>query len=250
MQDLTASPTLLVVDDERNIVRLLSDNFAYAGFRVYGAGNCDEAEHVLDDVTPDVVLMDWNLPGMSGVQYIKKLRRSSTTAQTAILMVSARSSDLDVCEALESGADDYIRKPFSIAEVIKRVKAVLRQRSPGLMRAAEPADASSPKGPQRLQYGYLEVDEAAQRVYLKSEAIDLGATELRILTALMRAPGRLMTRDQLRAQAWGRQHDVESRTVDVHISRLRVSLGNAGVAPCIETVRNEGYRLRPIGPAG
>jgi two-component system phosphate regulon response regulator PhoB len=235
--------TLLAVDDEHNIVRLLTDNFTHEGFQVLGAANCDEADAILTVHTPQAILMDWNLPGISGVQYIKRLRRNDRTSRAAILMLSARSSDLDVCEALENGADDYIRKPFSVPEVIKRVRAVMRRRGLGPT-CLTPPKASQYDANTVLVYGPLVLDEAAHRVTVEGISIDIGATELRLLATLIRSPGRLLSRHQLLENVWGFQKIVELRTVDVHISRLRFTLAEIGINHCIETVRNEGYRLR------
>ena len=222
--------TILVVEDEPAIQELISYSLRQAGHVVFCAENAEQAMAVVNDALPDLVLLDWMLPGMSGVEFARMLRRVTRTKSIPIIMLTARAEESDKVAGLEIGADDYITKPFSPRELIARIKAVLRRRSP------EMAD-------DMIEIGGLRLDPATHRVTVNDEEVALGPTEFRLLHFLMSHPERVHTRTQLLDGVWGDHVFVEDRTVDVHIRRLRKTLEIVAKDALVQTVRGSGYRL-------
>jgi len=225
-----SKPLVLVVEDESALTHLLQYNLERAGFRVRIAEDGDEALLAASEETPDLVVLDWMLPNLSGIEVCRLLRRRSTTQQTPILMLTARGEDSDKVRGFESGADDYVTKPFSPAELLARIKALLRRARPALA-----ADS--------LVYADITLDKIQHRVTRDGQPIHLGPTEFRLLRYLMERPGRVFSREQLLDAVWGTNIHVEIRTVDAHIRRLRKALNTDGQADLIRTVRSAGYAL-------
>lgn len=222
--------TILVVEDEPAIQELISYSLRQAGHVVFCAENVEQAMSIVNDALPDLVLLDWMLPGMSGVEFARMLRHAARTKTIPIIMLTARAEESDKIAGLEIGADDYITKPFSPRELIARIKAVLRRRSP------EMADDI-------IEIGGLRLDPATHRVTVNEQEVILGPTEFRLLHFLMSHPERVHTRSQLLDGVWGDHVFVEDRTVDVHIRRLRKVLETVAKDELIQTVRGSGYRL-------
>ena len=223
-------PMVLIVEDDQALVELLKYNLESEGFETAIAMDGETALMLVDERQPDLVLLDWMLPKLSGIQVCRQLRRSPDTAGLPIIMLTARSEEGDRVQGLESGADDYVVKPFSPSELIARVRAVLRRSSPGLSEDT-------------LRYGTLLMDLAAHRVTRDGRSVKLGPTEFRLLRVFMERPGRVFSREQLLDRVWGRDIYVELRTVDVHIRRLRKALNDAEESDLIRTVRAAGYAL-------
>ena len=221
---------ILVVEDEPAIAELLSVNLGFAGYQVMIAGDAEAAQAMIATELPDLVLLDWMLPGMSGVRLAKKLRSETRTKDLPIIMLTARTDESDKVEGLETGADDYLTKPFSPKELMARIKAVMRRRAPQLT-----SDA--------VEIGGLRLDPVTHRVWGNDTAIDLGPTEFRLLHFFMTHAERVHSRAQLLDQVWGDHVFVEERTVDVHIRRLRKALEPTGHDRLVETVRGSGYRI-------
>jgi two-component system, OmpR family, phosphate regulon response regulator PhoB len=221
--------TILVVEDEPAIAELLSVNLGFAGYKVVQAADAETAEVMIDRELPALILLDWMLPGMSGVQLARRLRGQDRTRDIPIIMLTARTDETDKVEGLETGADDYITKPFSPKELMARIKAVLRRRAPQLTRDI-------------VESGGLRLDPATHRLWGDGRPLELGPTEFRLLHFFMTHPERVHSRAQLLDQVWGDHVFVEERTVDVHIRRLRKSLELTGHDHLIETVRGSGYR--------
>jgi two-component system phosphate regulon response regulator PhoB len=224
------SATILVVEDEPAIQELISYSLRQARHEVFCARSAEQALEIINNVLPDLVLLDWMLPGTSGVEFARVLRRSARTKSIPIIMLTARAEESDKVAGLEIGADDYITKPFSPRELLARIKAVLRRRSP------EAADDI-------VEIGGLRLDAATHRVTANESEVTLGPTEFRLLHFLMTHSERVHTRSQLLDQVWGDHVFVEDRTVDVHIRRLRKALESAGKDSLVQTVRGSGYRL-------
>jgi two-component system phosphate regulon response regulator PhoB len=225
------SATVLVVEDEPQIQELLAVNLEHSGHRVLRAASAEEAEAAIKAALPDVLVLDWMLPGESGLAFARRLRADERTRELPILMLTARAMEADKLTGLESGADDYLTKPFSPKELAARIKAVLRRRAPQLA-----DDAVEIKG--------LKLDPAARRVSGEGRKIELAPSEFRLLHFLMTHPGRVYTRAQLLDHVWGDHVFIEERTVDVHIRRLRKALAPTGHDALIDTVRGSGYCLR------
>ncbi len=224
-------PLVLLVEDEAALVTLLRYNLEREGFRLVDARDGEEALVLAKEERPDLVLLDWMLPLMSGLEVCRQLRRAPETRDTPIILLTARGEEADKVRGLDSGADDYITKPFSPAELVARMRAVLRR--------AQPALAN-----ETLQFDDLEMDLAAHRVRRGERDVHLGPTEFRLLRHLMQHPGRVFSREQLLDAVWGRDVYVEPRTVDVHIRRLRKALNaSEAEADLIRTVRSAGYAL-------
>lgn len=221
-------PRVLIVEDEPSIAELISVNLRHNGFAPVWAEDGVAAQRELDAVLPDVVLLDWMLPGQSGLALARKWRADSRTKAIPILMLTARGDEPDKVAGLDAGADDYITKPFSTQELLARIRAVLRRRAP------EP-------GSDTVAIGELSLDAATHRVSWKGRPLKLGPTEFKLLAYLMKHPERVHSRSQLLDKVWGDHVFIEERTVDVHVKRLRESLGPA--AGALETVRGAGYRL-------
>lgn len=222
--------TILVVEDEPAIQELISYGLRQAGHKTFCAGDAEQAMIIVNDVLPDLVLLDWMLPGMSGIEFAQLLRRVPRTKNIPIIMLTARTEEIDKVSGLEIGADDYITKPFSPRELIARIKAVLRRRSP------EAAD-------EVVEISGLRLDPVTHRVTVSDHEVILGPTEFRLLYFLMTHSERVHTRSQLLDGVWGDHVFVEDRTVDVHIRRLRKILEPVGKDGLVQTVRGSGYRL-------
>ena len=223
-------PLILIVEDEAALVTLLRYNLEREGFRVVEAGNGEVAMVAVKEETPDLILLDWMLPLMSGLEVCRQIRRLPETRDVPIIMLTARGEEGDKVRGLECGADDYVTKPFSPAELIARIHAVMRRTRPGTT-------------DELLLFEDLTMDLAAHKVRRGVRDIHLGPTEYRLLRHLMRYPGRVFSREQLLDAAWGRDVYVEARTVDVQIRRLRKALNDKGEADLIRTVRSAGYAL-------
>ena len=221
-------PRILIVEDESPIAELISVNLRHNGFQPVWAMDAESAQRELDEILPDVILLDWMLPGESGLALARRWRSAARTKAVPILMLTARGDEADRVAGLDAGADDYIVKPFSPRELLARIRAVLRRRVPesagGLVKIAE-----------------LQLDADTYRVSWQDRPLKVGPTEFKLLQYLMRHPERVHTRGMLLDKIWGDHVYIEERTVDVHVKRLRESLGEAGTM--IETVRGAGYRL-------
>ncbi|MFL6580960.1 MAG: phosphate regulon transcriptional regulator PhoB [Burkholderiales bacterium] len=222
--------TVLVVEDEPAILELIAYNLKQAGHQPLRAENAEQALVLVANALPDLVLLDWMLPGLSGIDFAKRLRADKRTRAIPIIMLTARSEEQDKLQGLEIGADDYITKPFSPRELNARIKAVLRRRAP------EMTDDI-------VKLGGLSLDPSSHRVTGKGQPIDLGPTEFRLLHFLMTHPERVHSRTQLLDQIWGDHVFVEERTVDVHIRRLRKALEPTHLDGLVQTVRGTGYRF-------
>jgi two-component system phosphate regulon response regulator PhoB len=221
---------ILVVEDEPAIQELIAVNLEHAGYHVIRARDAEEAMRVVRHALPDLMLIDWMLPGMSGVSLARQLRQSERTRQISMIMLTAREAESDKVLGLEAGADDYVTKPFSPKELVARIKAVLRRRAPQM--TDEP-----------VELGGLRLEPATRRVFGDRRPLELGPTEFRLLHYLMTHPERVHSRAQLLDQVWGDHVFIEERTVDVHIRRLRKTLEPSGHDRLIQTVRGSGYRF-------
>ncbi|MGM0560501.1 MAG: phosphate regulon transcriptional regulator PhoB [Pseudomonadota bacterium] len=223
-------PVILIVEDEAALVTLLRYNLEREGYDLLEARDGEEALTVAQEEKPDLILLDWMLPLMSGLQVCRQLRRDRETREIPIILLTARGEETDKVRGLESGADDYITKPFSPAELTARVRAVLRR--------AVPATSG-----ETLSFADISVDLNAHRVRRGERNVHLGPTEFRLLSHLMQHPGRVFSREQLLDAVWGHDVYVEPRTVDVHIRRLRKALNEGEQSDLIRTVRSAGYSL-------
>ncbi|TAJ52075.1 MAG: phosphate regulon transcriptional regulatory protein PhoB [Nevskiaceae bacterium] len=221
---------ILVVEDEASIREMLRFALERAEFRVMLAANAQEARLKIAEAQPDLILLDWMMPGLSGVEFAKELKSGATSKDIPIIMVTARAEEEDKVRGLNIGADDYVSKPFSFPELIARIQAVLRRSMPGGVE-------------ERLSVAGLEVDAASQRVTARGEPVKLGPTEYRLLHFFISHPERVYTREQVLDRVWGQNVYVEERTVDVHIRRLRKALEPHGYDNMIQTVRGTGYRF-------
>lgn len=225
---MNTMPRVLIVEDEAQIAELIAVNLRHSGFQPTWAMDSETAQRELDAVLPDVILLDWMLPGQSGVELARQWRQHARTRQVPILMLTARGDEPDKVRGLDAGADDYVTKPFSTQELMARIRAVLRRRAPEAV-----ADA--------VTVGELTLDGATHRVSFRGEELKIGPTEFRLLRYLMKHAERVHSRATLLDRIWGDHVFIEERTVDVHVKRLRESLGEA--AAMVETVRGAGYRL-------
>ena len=224
--------TILLVEDEPAIQELIAANLMRAGHHVVRAADAETAQRIVRDALPDLILLDWMLPGMSGVEFARRLRSEERTRGIPLIMLTARGEEQDKVLGLESGADDYITKPFSPKEMVARVRAVLRRRAPHLAGEA-------------VEIGNLALNPATHRVIADGQPIELGPTEFRLLFFFMTHAERVYTRAQLLDEVWGDHVFIEERTVDVHVKRLREALGEA--SSMLETVRGAGYRFTGQG---
>jgi two-component system phosphate regulon response regulator PhoB len=225
-----AKPTILVVEDEAALLALLRYNLERQGFHVEEATDGQEALLRIAEAKPDLVLLDWMLPAMSGIEVCRQIRRRPATRDLPVIMVTARTEDQDAVRALDTGADDYIAKPFAVEALMARIRALLRRSS-----------NVSAKG--SISYLDLAMDQDAHRVTRNGRALHLGPTEYRLLEFFLSHPRRVFTREQLLDAVWGRDIHVELRTVDVHIRRLRKAINDDGEVDLIRTVRSAGYAL-------
>ena len=223
-------PSILVVEDEPAILELIKVNLVDAGYDVKQAEDAETAHAALRQELPDLVLLDWMLPGQSGLALARQLRADSRTRELPIIMVTARTEESDKVAGLEAWVDDYVTKPFSPRELKARIKAVLRRRAP---EAAQ----------ETLEAGTLKLDPLTHRVTVGDQSVPLGPTEFRLLKFLLARPERVHSRAQLLDHVWGDHIYIEERTIDVHIRRLRLALAPFGADALIETVRGSGYRL-------
>jgi two-component system phosphate regulon response regulator PhoB len=224
------TPYVLVVEDEDALATLLHYNLDKEGYQVGVAGDGEEALTMASERAPDLVILDWMLPKVSGIEVCRRLRGRAETRNVPIIMLTARGEESDRIRGLDTGADDYVVKPFSMVELTARVRAVLRRIRPGL------AD-------DRITVGDIIIDRVAHRVKRQGKEIHLGPTEFRLLDYLMQHPGRVFSREQLLDAVWGSDVYVEARTVDVHIGRLRKALNGSADGDPIRTVRSAGYSL-------
>jgi two-component system, OmpR family, phosphate regulon response regulator PhoB len=227
------TPRVLIVEDEPAIAELLAVNLRHQGFDPVVAGDAEQAQREVDRILPDLVLLDWMLPGQSGLSLAKRWRGVERTKTLPILMLTARGSETDKIEGLDAGADDYITKPFSTQELLARVRAVLRRRSPEAVA-------------EEVRAGELRLDPVAHRVYWKDAELKVGPTEFKLLHYFMTHADRALSRSKLLDRVWGDHVYIEERTVDVHVKRLREALGEA--AFMLETVRGAGYRFSSSSP--
>jgi len=223
-------PNILVVEDEPAIRELLKINLVDAGYEVREAADAEAANALLKEALPDLVLLDWMLPGQSGLAFAKQLRADPRTKELPVIMVTARTDEADRVAGLEAWVDDYVTKPFSPRELKARIKSVLRRRAP---EAAQ----------ETLSVGGLALDPLTHRVTANGQPIAIGPTEFRLLRFLLARPERVHSRAQLLDQVWGDHVYIEERTVDVHVRRLRLALEPYGLDNLVETVRGSGYRL-------
>ena len=221
-------PFVLIVEDEDSLSTLLDYNFSKEGYETAIAEDGEEALLMADERTPDLILLDWMLPKLSGVEVCRRLRRRKETSVVPIIMLTARGDETDKITGLDYGADDYLVKPFSMPELFARTRSLLRRAQPALLKDI-------------IKQGDIEIDMQAFRVKRGAEAIHLGPTEFRLLEHFIKHPGRVFSREQLLDAVWGRDVYVEARTVDVHIGRLRKALGAPNKPDPIRTVRSAGY---------
>ena len=224
------SPVILVVEDEPAQREVLAYNIAAEGFDVLTADSGDEALLIARETPPDLIILDWMLPNVSGIEVCRQLKSGTQTARIPVIMLSARSEEVDKIRGLETGADDYVTKPYSLAELLARTRSQLRRTRPSSVG-------------ETLEYEDIKLDTSAHRAFRGDAQLNLGPTEFRLLTAFMERPGRVWSREQLLDRVWGRDIYVDSRTVDVHVGRLRKALGGGGEDDPIRTVRGAGYAL-------
>jgi two-component system phosphate regulon response regulator PhoB len=227
---------LLLVEDDPALAELLIWHFRREEFEVDHTADGEEALLLAQEAAPDLVLLDWMIEGLSGLEVCRRLRRRADTANVPIIMLTARGEETDRVRGLETGADDYVTKPFSPRELVARVGAVLRRVRPAL--AGE-----------RLMYSGLEMDTVGHKVRRDGASVPLGPTEFRLLRHFLEHPGRVFSRERLLDSVWGRDSDIEPRTVDVHIRRLRKAINEGGRPDIIRTVRSAGYALDAEGTA-
>ncbi|MEX2616058.1 MAG: phosphate regulon transcriptional regulator PhoB [Alphaproteobacteria bacterium] len=223
-------PFILIVEDEPPQAELLSYNLEREGYRTRVASDGDEALALASEDPPDLIVLDWMMPEISGIEVCRQLRRRADAKNLPIIMLTARGEEADRVRGLDSGADDYMVKPYSPGEMVARIRALLRRTRPGF-------------SDETLEYGGVVMDLAAHKVTCNGKPVRLGPTEYRLLLTLIERPGRVFSREQLLDLAWGREIYVEQRTVDVHIRRLRKALSDAGSEDLIRTVRGAGYSL-------
>ena len=223
-------PTVLLVEDEPAQRELLAYNLEAEGFDVITADNGVDGLILVDENDPDLIVLDWMMPQLSGIEVCRRLKSNSKTRQIPVIMLSARAEEVDRVRGLETGADDYVVKPYSVIELMARVKAHLRR-----IRAAAVGD--------RLEYADIMLDPETHKVFRSQSELKLGPTEFRLLSTFMEKPGRVWSRDQLLDRVWGRDIYVDTRTVDVHVGRLRKALCQYGGDDPLRTVRGAGYSL-------
>ena len=223
-------PSILIVEDEQSQREILCYNLEADGYEVLSAENGEEALLVVDEASPDIILLDWMMPLVSGIEVCRRLKLNRETREIPIIMLSARSEEVDKVRGLETGADDYMIKPYSVIELLARVRGQLRR-----TRAAAMG--------QKLQFEDIVLDTETFEAFRHNQSLKLGPTEFRLLSVFMEKPRRVWSRDQLLNRVWSRETDVETRTVDVHIGRLRKALCQNGGTDLLRTVRGVGYAL-------
>jgi two-component system, OmpR family, phosphate regulon response regulator PhoB len=227
-------PLVLIVEDETPLVTMLRYNLEREGFAVEEAGDGEEALMRIAERRPDAVLLDWMLPLVSGLEVCRQIRRAPATHALPVIMLTAKGEEADRVRGLDSGADDYVVKPFSLSELVARLRAVIRRAQP------DPPDNV-------LRYADIAMDLTAHRVSRAGQRVHLGPTEFRLLRHFLQHPARVFSREQLLDRVWGHDADIEIRTVDVHIRRLRKALNGAGGSDLLRTVRSAGYALDSDG---
>ena len=227
---MSQQPHILVIEDEAAQREMLSYNLSAAGFRVTTADNGEAGLLALSEDPPDVIVLDWMMPHVSGIEVCRRIKSRALTRAIPLIMLSAKSEEIDMVRGLETGADDYVVKPYSVAELMARVRAQLRR--------VRPATVG-----QTLTYDDIVLDAETHRVTRAGNELKLGPTEFRLLAAFMEKPGRVWSRDMLLDRVWGRDVYVDTRTVDVHVGRLRKVLTKAGGTDPLRTVRGAGYAL-------
>ena len=223
-------PTVLLVEDEPAQREVLAYNLEAEGFRVVQAANGEEGMMLVDEEVPDIIILDWMMPELSGIEVCRRLKLRPETRAIPIIMLSARAEEVDKIRGLETGADDYVIKPYSVLELMARARAQLRRVRPSTIGVT-------------LEYGDIRLDPETHRVYRGDKVLKLGPTEFRLLSTFMEKPGRVWSREQLLDRVWGRDIYVDTRTVDVHIGRLRKALMQHGGEDPLRTVRGAGYAL-------
>ena len=223
-------PRLLLVEDDRALADLLSWHFEREGYEIVRTADGDEALILAEERTPDLVILDWMIEGVTGIEVCRRLRRKAPTAHVPIIMLTARGEETDRIRGLETGADDYVTKPFSPRELLARVGAVMRRIRPAL-------------AGDQLSYSDIEMDVAGHRVRRAGVAVQLGPTEFRLLRHLLENPGRVFSRERLLDAVWPHDSDIDVRTVDVHVRRLRRALNEGARPDVVRTVRSAGYSL-------
>ncbi len=226
----TSQPVVLLVEDEPAQREVLAYNLEAEGFRVVQAGNGEDALMLIDEDTPDIIILDWMMPELSGIEVCRRLKIRPETRSIPIIMLSARAEEVDRIRGLETGADDYVIKPYSVLELMARARVQLRRVRPSTIGVV-------------LEWDDIRLDPETHRVYRGNSVLKLGPTEFRLLSTFMEKPGRVWSREQLLDRVWGRDIYVDSRTVDVHIGRLRKSLMQNGGEDPLRTVRGAGYAL-------
>ena len=221
---------ILIVEDEAAIAELISINLRHAGFEVTVAADAEQAQRAVDAALPDLIVLDWMLPGQSGLSLAKHWRAQTRTRELPLIMLTARADEAEKIVGLDAGADDYLTKPFSTKELMARIRAVLRRKAPEALDSV-------------VEVGALRIDPATRRVSRGTTEVKVGATEFRLLHFFMTHPERVHSRAQLLDRVWGDHVFIEERTVDVHVKRLREALSTVQCAHMIETVRGAGYRL-------
>lgn len=229
MNKLT-EPYVLLVEDEPAQQEVLSYNLKNEGFRLVTVSDGEEALLIAEEQIPDVIVLDWMLPKLSGIEVCRQLRNRTATKDIPVLMLTARGDEADRIRGLDNGADDYVVKPYSVNELIARLRALLRRTRPGTVGES-------------MSYGSLEMDTQQHKVMIDGNRVKLGPTEFRLLATFLEKPGRVWEREQLLDRVWGREADIDIRTVDVHVGRLRKALKEAGKTDPIRTVRGVGYSL-------
>ncbi len=227
---MSSEARILIVEDDPALAELLRYNLESAGFNALVEADGDEAVATVRHREPDVIVLDWMIPSLSGIDVCRRVRAMPERSETPILMLTARSEETDKILGLEAGADDYMVKPFSPKELVARIRAILRRSRPAIDLGA-------------IEYGGIVMDTAAHRVTRDGEPVHLGPTEYRLLRVLLERPGRVFSRDQLLDRAWDPNIHVEPRTVDVHIRRLRKALNDKNRTDLIRTVRSAGYAI-------
>ena len=228
MQKMNAN--ILIVEDEESIQELIAINLHQSGFKPIRSLNAESADKLIHEAIPDLIILDWMLPGMNGIDFAKRLRANSSTKLIPIIMLTAKSDEDNKIEGFNVGADDYLTKPFSPRELVARIKALIRRRSPELVN--DPIIAEG-----------LVLDPSSHRVQVNNKNINIGPTEFKLLHFFMKNNNRVFSRNQILDKIWGNKSVVDDRTVDVHIKRLRESLKKSGYDKLIQTVRGAGYRF-------
>jgi len=225
-----SAPLILIIEDEPAQMELISYNLKAQGFQISRADNGEDGLELIQDVLPDLIILDWMLPGVSGIEVCRRIKKQKSTRKVPVIMLTARGEETDRVRGLDTGADDYVVKPYSINEMIARVRALLRRTRPGSIG-------------ETLSFGDLELNSEQHKVTRNGQLVKLGPTEFRLLVTFMESPKRVWSRHSLLDRVWGMDSDVDDRTVDVHIGRLRKSLKQTGKQDPIRTVRGTGYSL-------